>query len=138
MKLFLDTNVILDLYLPERDKNGVRMVMSVGDRPFCRNCVSALSIANMAYILRKILGKEATERAVKEITDNCRITEIPDTCVYDAIGSECPDFEDAMQISSAELNGCDVIVTNNKKHFTGYTFLPVYTPKEFLEHLRHS
>jgi hypothetical protein len=55
--------------------------------------------------------------------------------IADAMESDCPDFEDAMQNAAAETE-CDVIVTGNKKHFEPYTALPVFTPAEFLGKLR--
>ena len=59
-----------------------------------------------------------------------------DMCYYDALRSDNPDFEDALQISCADYGNCDVIVTRDTKHFDAYTDIPVYTPKEFLDKLQ--
>ena len=49
-----------------------------------------------------------------------------------ALKSDCPDFEDALQIACAESNTVNILVTNNKKDFERFTDLPVYTSKEFV------
>lgn len=59
-------------------------------------------------------------------------------CYYNALKSDCPDFEDALQIYCADDGNCDVIVTRDKKHFDAYTDIPVYTPKEFIKKLTPS
>ena len=58
-----------------------------------------------------------------------------DMFLYDALRSDCPDFEDALQIACAEADNCDFILTSNIRHFQRYTRIPVYTPAEFLEKL---
>ncbi len=41
------------------------------------------------------------------------------------------DFEDAIQVSAADYNEIDVIITRNKQDFTGCD-LQVLTPSEFI------
>jgi len=33
-------------------------------------------------------------------------------------------------------NGCDVIITNNKKDFVEYSHIPIYTAAEYLNDLK--
>lgn len=139
MKIFLDTNVILDTILPERaDQTDTYSLMNLPmlHRWDCRICISILSIANIAYIARKIVGKDAVKSRLKTILDDYHISPMNDFCLYQALRSTSPDFEDALQIAAAEGDACDVIVTHDKRHYLGYTALPVYTPEEFLAKCR--
>ena len=138
MKIFLDTNVILDIYFPERQgKQNALLILQVGNKPLSsRTYVSSLTIANSHYILRKAQGAEQALCCIKELFETCKIAKVDDFAVYHALRSGSPDFEDALQIASAESNACDVIVTHDKKHYSGYTVIPVYTPEEFLAHCR--
>ena len=138
MKIFLDTNVILDLYFADRSgKQDVLRILEIGNQYLVsRTYVSILSVANAHYVLRKSQGKEKALACVKEILTVNRISPMSDFTTYKALQSSCPDFEDALQIAAAENDACDVIVTHNKKHFADYTALPVYTPEEFIAKCR--
>ena len=139
MRVFLDTNVIMDILVAGRPSSEASAKVAGlnllgGDNDF-RFCVSALSIADVVYSARKyISGKELMAR-VDWMRRNWKVLELSVFNIYNALESKCPDFEDAMQISIAESD-CDVIVTNNTKHFKGYTALEVVTPQEFLDHVR--
>ena len=135
MRLYLDTNVLLDLYFPGRGgKDLAKRVIDIGTKPFSVNRLSSLSLANIAYVLRKTISREETKKCIQEINSVCSILDLGSMDILRAIRSSCPDFEDALQIACAE-GQCDVIITNDKKHFEGHTWLPVYTPQEFLDDL---
>ena len=138
MKTFLDTNVILDIYFPDRQgtENALTIIQIGNLHLTSRTYISSLTIANAHYILRKSQGKEKALSCIKELVETCKISGIGDQVVYDAAHSSSPDFEDALQIAAAEGSACDVIVTHNKMHFADYTALPVYTPEEFLAKCR--
>ncbi len=141
MKLFLDTNVLLDTMLPSRSHQEPTFTLL--NMPFihrwdCRICISILTLANTAYIARKIVGIDEVKMRLKTIIDSYHISPMGDQCLYTALRSSSPDFEDALQIAAAENDACDVIITHDKKHFTGHTCLPVYTPEEFLARCRRS
>ena len=140
MKIFLDTNVLLDLYFPER--GGMEEVATIIDIPrhddHTRVYFSILSVANTAYSLRKRVGKEASTKCLKELFKAVNTLPMNDMCYYDALRSDNPDFEDALQIACADYGNCDVIITRDLKHFGPYTDIPVYTPKEFIKKLTPS
>ncbi len=137
-KLFLDTNVILDLLLPGRE--GMQAARSLLDlREACpeeiRIHLSFLSVENIAYILRKAFPREQTAIYIRNILKICQATGMSDMLLYDALNSRCPDFEDALQIACAEADCCDFIITSNIRHFREYSRIPVYTPAEFLQRI---
>ena len=97
-----------------------------------RISISSLSIADLVYSCRKHFTKEAVMEKVDYMRRKWRVLEFTEFDIYSALKSECPDFEDAIQISIAESDS-DVIITNNVKHFKDYTALEVCTPQEFLD-----
>jgi len=141
MKIFLDTNVLLDTILPDRmhtEDTLTLMNLPLIHRWDCRICVSILTLANTAYIARKVVGLEEVKMRLRTILDSYHISPMGDQCLYHALRATSPDFEDALQIAAAEADACDVIVTHDKRHFQGHTVLPVYTPEEFLARCRRS
>ena len=136
-KVFLDTNVILDCYLPDRpEREASNKIMTISSDAECRLYFSVLSLANISYILRKRFGKEAATERIKELFNNINVLPMSDMDVYYALRSDSPDFEDALQISCADAKDCDCIITHNARHFKGYTPMPVFTPAEFLDGIR--
>lgn len=131
-KFFIDLNVVLDTILPERPYAKVsEEVLKMGSDDF-RLYLSSLSIATLYYVSRKILGKDGARRVVSEWFKKNFVLPVSDINVYHALRSDCPDFEDALQISCADWGGCDCIITNNVQHFQGHSPLPVFSPEEFL------
>lgn len=133
MRVFLDTNVFLDTIIPGRPCEEIsKCIVNLGNVDPLRFCVSTLSLANIAYSARKMLSKSEIRVMMDSFLKRWKILELSAFNIYEAVKSDCPDFEDALQISIAESD-CDVIVTNNTKDFKGYTTLEVLTPQEFLD-----
>lgn len=131
MRIFLDTNVVLDSVFQREGQKSTQRIMGMNSS-FTRCCTSFLSLANTAYIIRKGRTIEEVKQCLKEIERNCKILPMGDQMFYNALKCKSPDFEDSLQIQCAEFEGCDVIITRNVSHFKAYTPLPVMTPEEFL------
>ena len=138
MRVFLDTNVLMDTIIHSRPSSevssrivGLKQPVELSEFRFC---VSSLSIADLVYCSRKQLSKEYLLAKVEQIRHSYRVLHFSEYNIYDALKSDCPYFEDAIQISIAESDA-DVIITNDVRHFKGYTALEVVTPQEFLERI---
>lgn len=132
-KIFLDTNVLLDLI--ER-RSGLEMaekiIEYVSNSSTERLYVSALTMANAAYVIRRRTVQEV-KICLSECMDFCNVLPMNDMQLYEAVRSgTSPDFEDNLQIMCAEYGGCDLIITNNTGHFRGHTDIPVLSPEEFV------
>lgn len=133
MKIYLDTNVILDTIQDRAGKEDAERIMQMADDDNSIRCyTSFLTMANTAYVLRKGRTKEQIISLLRESSSKCNVLSMYDTHFYSALKIDSPDFEDALQIACAESKECDVIITHDTKHFRGYTCIPVYTPEEFL------
>lgn len=117
-KVFLDTNVILDAILG-REPSGVAAasILSNCELENTDYCVSFLTIANMAYTLKKGHTMEDMKKLLKEATKFLSILPMDNFQLQRAYRVEAPDFEDVLQYECAKAAGCDVIVTSNIKHF---------------------
>ena len=137
MKIFIDTNVILDLYFPDRGGQieAAQIVDLARKDQQIRVYISILSVANTAYSLRKRVGKEESVKCMKELFHSVNTLPMSDMCYYNALKSDCPDFYDALQIFCVDEGNSDAIITRDKKHFCAYTDIPIYTPKEFIAKL---
>lgn len=133
--VFVDTNVLLDYLLKRPGEEPAGKLLSLGRERLLRICISSLSVANVAYIMRKEMSKDRLISIFKDWLNDFVIQELGDVDVLHAAKSDCPDFEDALQISCAQTPSCIAIVTNNKKHFEPYTDMPVLTPDELLDKL---
>ena len=133
MRIFLDTNVIMDTLIEGRPSSEASAkIAELAKGNDFRVSVSALSLADAAYSIRRFYNKGIIKDTMDSLRRRWRVLSLNEYNIYDAINSECPDFEDAIQISIAE-GDCDVIVTNNTGHFKDYTALEVVTPQEFLD-----
>ena len=138
-KIFLDTHVILDLYIPGREgKAAARALLdlkaSAGDD--IRLYISFLSVADIAYVLRKHFGKERLKELIRVLLHFCDVLPMSDFSIFDALESPCPDFEDALQISCAEMKECDFLLSSNLRHFQGNTWITVLSAEQFIKALR--
>lgn len=138
-KIFLDTNVILDLFIPGREgKTAARTLWDLKEasEDNIRFYLSFLSVADIAYVLRKFYDKARLKAILLDLFHFCDVLPMSDISIRDALASTCPDFEDALQISCAEINECDFLLTSNLRHFQNHTWLTVLSPEQFVKALR--
>ena len=133
--VFVDTNVFMDDLTRRSGSDSAKQLFELGVNGKLRICLSSLSVANIAYLVRKELSRERMMEVFRLYLRYFVIQDLSDMDVLRATKSDCPDFEDALQISCAQKQPCIALVTSNKKHFEPYTDMPVYTPDELLDKL---
>lgn len=132
MKIFFDTNVILDIIQGREGSCVAQRILEYSRLDnFSRVYISFLSVANCAYVLRKLPHEEMLS-IIKRISAIFYILPCNDMQILNAGKIATPDYEDALQIACAEAADCDVILSSNTKHFCGFTAIPVLTPSEFV------
>ena len=132
MKLFLDTNVMLD-FLGEREPFYISAakIATLADKRKLKIIVSAISFATVSYFLTKYEGLEVTKDKLRKFKIISGICELDELIIEKGLNSNFPDFEDSLQYFSALRTECDIIVTRNGKDFKK-SQIPVMTPDEFL------
>lgn len=135
MKVFLDTNILLD-YLLKRQP-FYEHVKKVFDMCLFKidGCITPHSLIDVFYILSE--RTDATAEYCRETILKLRavlsvIPENDDRVSAAAQNNAFDDFEDSMQNESAKAGDADYIITRNKKDFVNST-IQIVTPEEFLE-----
>ena len=133
MKVLIDTNIILDVLCKRPDfYEDSAKVFKLCEVKRISGVISALSVPNIVYILRKELDAEKT----KEILDNLSlIFSIADLKADDlkkAAAMEFKDFEDALQSACAARIKANYIITRNIRDFT-MSKVAAIRPTELLE-----
>ena len=127
MKLFFDTNILLDIAL-RRDPFVVSSQAVFSDAIERHQCfVSWHSISNLAYILGKVEETALVLEFIRNIISVCQIAPVEHKDMAIAFEHNAGDLEDAMQIASALSVGADMILTRDNSGFTKSP-IPVTVP----------
>jgi len=112
MKLFVDTNVILDVVVcREPFYKSSQAVLALAERRAIEVCVSALTFNNLYYVTRREIGKRKAMQALRILRDLCGVVTLNAQILNQAIDSSIPDFEDAIQFFSAIHVQADYLIT---------------------------
>lgn len=131
-KVFFDTNVLLDSVLPNRENSEeASVVLSASDNGLIEGCVSFLSVANSAYILKKGRTTYQMKEILKDVLAGIKVLPMNDSQLEAAYDIDAPDFEDVHQYECAKSAGCDIIITSNSKHFKFIKDIEVVTTLDF-------
>ncbi len=136
MRLFLDTNVMLD-FLGERDPFYVSAakIATLADKRSLQIVVSAISYATISYFLVKYDGLEKSKDKLRKFKVISEICELDEVIIEKGLNSDFSDFEDSLQYFSALRTECDIIITRNGKDFKK-SEIPVMSPDEFLNSIK--
>ena len=120
MKLFLDTNVLIDFIL-ERPKfyPPAAMIISYAVEGKVNICASSMSIVTTNFICveRCDMPLENFRKKIDFLRDFLEICSVDESDVYQSYDKKWKDFEDGVQCFSAKRNGADYLVTRNTKDF---------------------
>ena len=135
MKVLIDTNVILDvLYKREGFYADSLKIWKLCETRKLDGYISALSIPNIVYILRRELDPEKTLEVINNINLVFKIYDLKSDIIMQAAEKKTKDYEDALQMVTAQKLKASFIVTRNIKDFTGSKIIAV-KPSELLERL---
>lgn len=135
-RLFLDTNVILDL-LGEREPyyDSIAKLATLGDKNVLTLVVSPISFATINYFLSKFDSAQIAKEKLRKFKIICEVCKIDEHIIEKGLNSSFADFEDALQYFSAVDANCEIIITRNHKDFK-QSLLPVMTAAEYLHSIR--
>lgn len=129
-RIFLDTNFVIDYLLRSEYKLLCQDFLAKGALDGWKFYVSALTIANFAYIARKY-DKASLYSHLRTLAKIFEIVDLTVTEIDMSIAMKANDFEDALQYHCALNTGCSVIITRNGKDF-GFSKIPVMSAAEYL------
>ena len=130
-KLFIDSDVILDLLMKRDDYiSSAELMTKIVNKEYS-GYTSPIVIANIHYIMSKYEDKKKSMHNIRKLRKFLSILTIDEEIIDEAIFSDATDFEDAIQYITSEKNEIDFIITRNKKDYKN-SRLPVLNTKEFL------
>ena len=131
MKVFIDTNIVLDLLLQRRNfLINAEKIFSLAYKGKIVLYFSAVSFVSVTYYLGKHTNKDI--KAVLE--DLCKIVKIlpfNQRIIENTLHSNFKDIEDGYQYFTAKENNIRIMITRNVKDFL-VDDISVVTPEEFL------
>ena len=135
MRLLIDGNIILDV-LQNREPHVVdsAKIWKLCETDQVEGYVSGLTFSNLVYIMRKELSPEKINEVFKSLGLIFRFTDLTVSDLAKAAEQQWDDFEDALQVATAERIHADNIITRNVKDFK-QSKIVAFTPTEFLARL---
>ncbi|GGA80546.1 PIN domain-containing protein [Flavobacterium palustre] len=131
-RLFLDTNVILDL-LGERIPffDSIAKIATLADMGKITLVASPLSFTTIDYVLNRFESSESVLNKLRKFKIICEVCEVDEKTIEKGLNSSFKDFEDAVQYFTALQANCSIIITRNGKDFKNST-IPIMTAEEYL------
>ncbi len=132
MKLLIDGNVLLDV-LQKREPHfeDSSIIWKMCETGLLDGRVSALTFANLVYVMRKELKPETIHEVLTKLSLIFSLEDLTAADINTAAGMKWDDFEDAVQAAMAKRIHADYIITRNVKDFRNSAVV-AFTPKEFL------
>jgi predicted nucleic acid-binding protein len=131
MRLFLDTNILLDVFLNRSGKAASLQVLHQCVTSGNEGWIAWHSLSNGFYIVRRETKSLAeAKRFVSELLRWCNVASVGTLEAVDAEKMNLNDIEDAMQIAAACSCQASVIITRNIPDFVTSP-IPAMTPEDW-------
>jgi predicted nucleic-acid-binding protein len=144
INIFVDQNVIIDIFLNENTVEESIQILDQLPNDAYSLFISAKAIVSIGYLipvrLKDKQEKENIKLNIPQILRQCFDLLFSKFCILDinqddilkAYSEGWRDFEDAVEEQIAQRHKMDIILTSNLKDFKK-SKLKVYAPKEFLK-----
>jgi len=127
LKVFIDTNIFLDVILEREGYNEALEILTSCYNEENIGVIADITLLNIDYIASKQI---VNIREFLEIINNSFEIIGADNKIFNfALGLDNKDLEDNVQYFLAKESGCDLIVSNDKKFYRGD--IKVVSAKEF-------
>ncbi|MGD8360703.1 MAG: PIN domain-containing protein [Gemmatimonadota bacterium] len=132
MKVFLDTNVILDV-LANREPfvADSAAVLSLIEARALEGFTAAHSIPTLSYLLKTEVGSVRAREVLMDLFRVLEVVAVDQDRIFQALAMNWEDFEDAMQAACAAKGEVDYLLTRDREGFVG-AHVPVLSPAEFI------
>ena len=132
MKLLIDANILLDV-LQKREPHykDSALIWKLCETEQAEGYVSALSFAELVYVMRKELDAEKVLDVQQKLALIFRFADLTGADITRAVEMQWDDFEDAVQAATAERIHADHIITRNVRDFKQSRII-AFTPAEYL------
>ncbi len=133
MKIFIDTNIFIDVFLKrDYELEETIKIFDLAKVGKIELYLSSISLNNIHYICKKRAKEKEVRQYLDYILNNFTVIHTNDYMFQESINLSINDFEDWIQYISAIEYNCKVIVTRNKKDFPKEK-IKVLSPKKAFE-----
>ncbi len=118
MKVLVDTNVILDVWLAREPfwRDSAKLIGTM-ERKDITGVICPTTITTLHYLGKKILGEEKARRLIRSLLEIAKVGNVSKKAFRNALESKISDFEDAVIESVAIAEKVDFIASRNLKDF---------------------
>ncbi len=119
MKIFIDVNIFIDVMTKRQGWSASLRVLNLArESPQMEACASALTLPLLYFFRRRIADEATARRDARIILEHIRLVPLNEAILNAALVSLGNDFEDNIQIASAE----SIAVTHHtqQKGFSGF------------------
>lgn len=135
MNILIDTNVILDVLCNRTEFiKSSAAIWKLCETNKVKGYISALSIPNIVYILRKELSPERTAEIIDKLLLIFSVADLRSDDLRNAAKLLFADYEDAIQSVCASRIKASYIVTRNIRDFKD-SIVPAVKPDELLDRI---
>lgn len=133
MKVFLDTNIFIDILLDRQpfSKESAK-IYKLCENALLDGYVAPITINNIYYICRKAKHIDIIKEYLLDISTFFTVAQFNSESIRKANNLKGNDYEDALQCAMAQQAGCEYLVTRNVKDFKHMNTVKVVTPEAFL------
>ena len=132
MKILVDVNVFVDVITKRANwQTSLRVLSLVRQSPEVEGWVAALTVPLLYFFRLRVVDEKQARADAQASTKGFSLVSLTQDIIDRALASALPDFEDNIQLVSAETIAADHVVTRNKKHFQS-PLLSILTPEEWL------
>lgn len=134
MKIYLDTNILLDVLLKrEQFYQDSMAVLNLCKDKEHEGWINLITVANLFYIGTKFVGKKEAREVIETLVTYLQVTGSSTQTVIHALNAGFDDFEDGLQYACAiESQEIEAIITRNAKDYKNSS-IPFFSPAEFLK-----
>lgn len=131
MKIFLDTNIFLDLILGRDGAKEAVLIMNAIEKGLFEAYLLDITLLNIDYVAKKQV--KDVRAFLSLVNETMNIVGANNKIIAEALQIENDDFEDSVQYVSAKNSGCTLVVTNDKKFYnqdmkicSSFEFVEIY------------
>ena len=136
MRVVIDTNVLIDAIAERNDYQSAQAIIMAVAEDRIVGMISASSITDVHYILKKRIGDSKARLAVMNLLAVFDVAEINAEMCATALSVPMQDYEDAVLAVCAKEYGAEYIVSGDKKLIAERNCpIPVLTVQEMLKNL---
>lgn len=118
MRILLDTNVILDVWLArEPFWKDSAAILAKAENKEIEGWICPTTITTLQYLCKKVLGEQKTRALLDQLITICKVGNMSRQTFKVALESEITDFEDAVIEAVSIGSDIDLIATRNTTDF---------------------